>query len=167
MSEAINEMKRITFIFLMLFCVIAAEAQSTGSELVTRGIRVYQDGERLRRSDLSKLCDFDMRQYKSGRREAIAGLTVMSIGAIPCAVGLYGLIGGIAEALEDNPYPSGLGWMTFLYGGGTGLLLELIGIPTYLSGRKTIREATHSYNHRNIELSMNLCCNGIGLTISF
>lgn len=162
-------MKRILIITTFLLVTFAASAQTSDAELVQCGIRICQNGQKLKYRDLKNLCDFDLNTYQDGRLDAIMGITFISIGALPSLIGLYGIIGMIDEHISNNQQPcSGLGEMAVLYGGGLGLLFEGIGIPLLISGKKTIRRAANGYNSsRNIDLSMNFSRNGIGLTLTF
>lgn len=51
-------MKRILIITTFLLVTFAASAQTLDAELVQCGIRICQNGQKLKYSDLKKLCDF-------------------------------------------------------------------------------------------------------------
>lgn len=152
------------------------EAKASTSELYQKNSSIWLAGNKLSKKELAAMEGFDINLYSKGRTKAAVGTTLISIGAVPCAFGVIGLVETIQESIRINkvtnaglyPIPgNGLPEVVMLLGLGTGLLLEAIGIPMLVSGKADIRHAAVGYNGGQRQVSIGPSTSGLGLALYF
>ncbi|MCQ2155545.1 MAG: hypothetical protein MJY55_07030 [Bacteroidales bacterium] len=153
------------------------EAMASLLGIYQKNSSIWLSGNRLSKEELSAMEGFDINLYSKGRIKTGVGTALISIGAVPCAIGTVGLVGTIQESARINserkdgiePIPgSGLPQATMFLGYGIGVLLEAVGIPLYCSGKADIRHAAVSYNRqKGIQCSIVPSTSGFGIALHF
>ncbi len=182
-------MKRIFFILILTAMTVAASAQyNMSSELLKKGGKLYQDGEKLSSEQITQILSplqngngvsYDVLWGKA-RNMRTTGVVLTSAGSAAFVAGPVIFIVGLAKVLGSGigsgiaGDPDGVVGEGDVTAGlvitGAGVAMLGSGIPLWCVGGKRMKNIVSDYNGQStpeVSLAFGPCPNGLGLSLNF